>query len=94
MELGSQWTNGQARVHLDREATVGRCDEHATADPDGLGDHRALPMAIADVLDHRIGEHDVELTVREGERARVALNVRDLRIPGTKALPFVQTVVP
>jgi len=82
---------GKPRVDLDREAAVRRRDEHAAPDPQRLGDEALLALSTADVLDHRVREHDVERTVLEGERARVALHIADFRVAGTKAGAVVET---
>ena len=42
------------------------------------------------MLDDGVREDDVELTLGEGQRARVALHVRDLRVPGTEAGAVVE----
>ena len=49
---------------------------------------RARP---AHVLDHRVREDDVERAVREGQRARVALDVGDVRVAGAEPFAVVQT---
>ena len=43
--------------------------------------NRALPLPVADVLDHGVREDDVEGPVGKREGTRVALDVGDLRIP-------------
>ena len=80
----------QSRVHLDRKPAVRRRDEHAATDPERLRDELALARASAHVLDHGVREDDVERAVREGQRARVALDVRDVRIAGAEPFAVVQ----
>ncbi len=77
-------------MHLDREAAVRRRDEHASTDPKRLRHELALPHASAHVLDHGVREDDVERAVREGQSARVALDVRDVRIAGSEPFAVVQ----
>jgi hypothetical protein len=77
-------------VQLDRETPVRGGDEHAPADADRLRHEPTLALAAADVLDYSVREDDVELTVREGERTRVALDVPDARVANTEALALVE----
>src|SRR6187455_2650024 len=88
--VGEPVHEGKARVHLDRKAAVRRGDEDAPADPDHLGDELPLAFATADVLDDGVGEHDVERAVLERQSARVALDVRDLRISRAEPGAIVQ----
>ena len=48
--IGQPVEEGEPRVDLDRETSVGRRDEDATADADGLGDERPLPVAVAQLI--------------------------------------------
>ena len=77
-------------MHLDREPAVRRRDEHAATDPERLRYELALPRASTHVLDHGVREDDVERAVREGQRARVALDVGDVRVAGAETFAVVQ----
>ena len=80
----------QARVHLDREPAVGRRQEHAAPDAERLRDEPSLALAAAHVLDHRVREDDVELAVRERQRARVTLHVLDRGVASPEARAVVK----
>ena len=67
-------------MHLDREAAVRGREEDAPPDAKRLRDEESLPRAVAHVLDHRVREDDVELSVGEGKRAGVSLDVADVWI--------------
>ncbi len=60
----------EEEVRFDREVTVRRLDEVTPSDAANLGRHRFLIGQVAEVLDHGVGEDDVELVV--GELAEVA----------------------
>ena len=87
---GSQWTSGSRVCTSIGKQPVRRRDEHAPADAERLGDEEPLPLGVTDVLDHRVREDDVEGVVVERQRARVTLDVRDLRIPTAKAAAVVE----
>ena len=58
---------------VDREGVVGRLDEEPAANASNLARHQELVGEPADVPDHRVREHDVELTVGEpGQVTRIA----------------------
>ncbi len=76
---------GKSRVNLDREAAVRGGEEHAPPDAEGLRHEEKLPRAVAHVLEHGVREDDVELSVGEGKRAGVSLDVVDVRIAGTES---------
>ena len=80
----------QPRVHLDREPPIGRRQEHAPADAERLRHEEPLPLDVSHVLDHRVRVDDVERLVAERERATVALDVGDIRIPEAEARAFVE----
>ena len=88
--VGQPVDERKTRVHLDREATVGRRDEHASPYTKRLAHEAALALAAADVLDHRIREHDVELAVTERKGARVPLDVPNARVARTEPLAVLQ----
>jgi hypothetical protein len=77
-------------MDLDRETAVRGRDEDPAADPERLRYEPALLLSAADMLDHRVREHDVELAVGERERACVSLHVADARIAGTEALTVLE----
>ena len=66
--IGQPVDDGEPRVHLDREATVRRRDEHAATDPESLRDELPLTRSPTEMLDHGVREDDVERPVREGKR--------------------------
>ena len=80
----------QPGVHLDREPEVRRGDERLPGDAERLLDEAPLLLAAPDVLDHRVREDDVELSVLERQRERVALDVAHLRVPLPKPRSLVQ----
>src|SRR5262245_13719443 len=77
-------------VHLDRKAAVRRRDEDAATDANGLGDELPLALPPSDVLDDGVREHDVERAILERQRARVALDVRHVRVARAETGPVVQ----
>ena len=77
-------------MELDGEPAVRRRDEHPPADAQRLGDEGALALGRADVLDDRVREDDVEGAVGKGQRARVPLDVGDVRVGGAEAGAVVE----
>ena len=69
----------QKRVGSIGEARIWRGDEHAATGPDHLTDEATLIGDAADMLDHRVGEADVELAVLERQISAVGHDEADRR---------------
>ena len=66
MGEGSQCTNGNTGVGVDRKPCIWGGDVHEAARTHHLGYKLPLLFPTADVLDDRVGEPDIELIVGEG----------------------------
>ncbi len=88
---GSQWTSGSRVCTSIGNQRFGCREEHATPDPQRFADECLLPVPPADVLDHGVRVDDVEGVVGERQGARVALDVRDTRVPLPEARAVVET---
>src|SRR5439155_10462515 len=88
--LGKPVDEREPGVYLDRESPVRRREKHPSPDTQGLGDEPALLLARADVLDHGVREHNVELAVAEREVERIPLDVADRRVADAEARSVVQ----
>ena len=74
--LGQPVQERHVGVQFNRVPAVRGGDEEALRDAQELGEEVSLPLAVADVLDHRGGEGDVELVVVEGEAVARRLHER------------------
>ena len=74
-ELGIRQPVGERHegVDLDREALVRGGEHHLAADPADLADERHLLLVVAGVLDDGVADPDVEVVVRQRDRAQVGL---------------------
>ena len=87
---GSQWTSGSRVCTSTGKRRFGVVMKTRAADADRFGHEPALSLASADVLDHGVREHDVELTVPERKLARVPLHVADPGVARAEALTVME----
>ena len=87
---GSQWTSGSRVCTSTGKRRLGVVMNTRRPTRIASRDEPALSLAAADVLDHRVREHDVERAVLEGKVARVALDVANAGVARAKALAVVQ----
>src|SRR5690606_33904574 len=63
--VGEELEERDEKMRLDRKIPIGALHEIALPDPHHLVRHPPLIVESADVLDDRVGEHHIELAVRE-----------------------------
>jgi hypothetical protein len=68
IKRGPEVKQRQAGVMLDGEPPVGDRDESIASHSQDFADEPQALFASADMLEHRVGEHDVEFLIGEGQR--------------------------
>ena len=89
-ESGSQWTSGRRVCTSTGKRRFGVVTNTLRPTRSASRTKRRWRSRAADVLDHRVREHDVELAVTERKGARVALDVPNARVARTEPLAVLQ----